>query len=341
MDKVVSQQLVQSFVDFLRSQLEEKQLSEEGSESVEVALQCLETAYNLPPALPNGIDLYTAFTNAVHLGGISYQESSEEDKAEALRLKNEGNDLLRTGNFVQALELYKQAILKDPSNAVYYGNTAAAHSKMGNHELAIEECNRALVIDPNYSKAYGRMGLAFSELGNFQEACDSYKKALEMEPDNEGYKANLEIAKANLSPNPFAGLMNSGGGLAGLAGAGGGMPDIANLLSNPALMNMAQTLMTDPNMQNMMSNLLGGAGGAPGMAPPGVAPPEGAPPSSAPAPDTPATEAADAAPGAPGGPGIEGLLQAGRQLAEQMQNQHPDLLDQLRTQFQAPPPPQP
>ena len=45
--------------------------------------------------------------------------------------------------------------------------------------------------------------------------------------------------------------VNSGGGLAGLAGAGGGMPDIANLLSNPALMNMAQTLMTDPNMQNM------------------------------------------------------------------------------------------
>ena len=46
----------------------------------------------------------------VFKGGISYQESSEEDKAEALRLKNEGNDLLRTGNFVQALELYKQCV---------------------------------------------------------------------------------------------------------------------------------------------------------------------------------------------------------------------------------------
>ena len=40
--------------------------------------------------------------------------------------------------------------------------------------------------------------------------------------------------------------------MAGLGGGGGGsQPDLTGILNNPALMNMATTLMSDPNMQNM------------------------------------------------------------------------------------------
>ena len=40
--------------------------------------------------------------------------------------------------------------------------------------------------------------------------------------------------------------------------------DLSGLLGNPALMNMATTMLSDPNMQNMMGQLMGGGGG--GMA---------------------------------------------------------------------------
>ena len=85
---------------------------------------------------------------------------SAADKEEAERLKTEGNNLMRTEKFVDALEMYSKAIELDGGNPVFYCNRAAAHSKMNNHHLAIEDCQRAIDMDPSYSKAYGRMGLA-------------------------------------------------------------------------------------------------------------------------------------------------------------------------------------
>ena len=100
------------------------------------------------------------------------------------------------------------------------------------------------------------------------------------------------------SPGPNA--FPPAGGLGGL--------DLGGLLSNPALMNMATTMLADPNMQAMMGQLMAGGGppgaggaaaGMPGGMPPGM--PGGVPggmPGGMPG-------------GPPGGPAnLEGLLQA-------------------------------
>ncbi|RCN25162.1 hypothetical protein ANCCAN_29127 [Ancylostoma caninum] len=51
----------------------------------------------------------------------------------------------------------------------------------------------------------------------------------------------------------------------GAAGASGaGLPpgmDFASLFNNPQMLNMAQTLMNDPNIQNMMGQLMSGGAG--------------------------------------------------------------------------------
>ncbi|KAK7081372.1 hypothetical protein SK128_024434, partial [Halocaridina rubra] len=342
----VVKRLVYSMIQFLQSQLENgansNGLTEEGVESVEVALQCLETAYGVSLvqselALP--VSLYQMFIEATK-GHIPVQETqssttapmteaqpSEADKAEAEDLKNRGNQLMRDENFTEALDCYTKAITKDSNNAVYYCNRAAAHSKLNRHMDAIQDCKRALLIEPLYSKAYGRMGLAYSSLNNHLEAKACYLKALELEPDNESYKGNLAIAEEKLRSepsqppvNPFSSLGGLGGLLGGGAGAPGG-PDLGTLLNNPALMNMATHLMSDPSMQNLMTNLMGGMGGMPqGGASSQPPPPVNSVPTTAPP------------SGAPGG-GLEALLSAGRQLAEQMQTQHPELVEQIRQQM--------
>lgn len=366
MDRTVAQQLVQSVVEFLRSELAlgETVLGVESAESVEVAVQCLETAYHLPASVNPNVNLYNVYREAA--AGVQSssttrpqqqssqsREPTDEEKAEAERLKNEGNTLMREEKFAESVESYTKAIDMDPKNAVYHCNRAAAYSKLNNHTAAIKDCQSALQLQPNYSKAYGRMGLAHSSLEQHRQARDCYKKALELEPDNDGYSRNLAIAEEKLTSapappaNPLAGLLSGGGGLANLAGAfnGSGAPDLSSLLSNPALMNVATQLMADPNMQNMMTNILGssvaGAASTNGAAPP---PPTASTPtttaaaSTASAPPPTSTSAS----GQPEGfPGIDALVNAGRQLAEQMQTQHPELMQQLRTQMDDRPPHQP
>uniref|UniRef100_A0A8B9IKK3 Small glutamine rich tetratricopeptide repeat containing alpha n=1 Tax=Anser cygnoides TaxID=8845 RepID=A0A8B9IKK3_ANSCY len=136
---------------------------------------------------------------------------SEDDIAEAERLKTEGNEQMKAENFEAAVSFYGKAIELNPSNAVYFCNRAAAYSKLGNYAGAVRDCERAIGIDPNYSKAYGRMGLALSSLNKHTEAVVYYKKALELDPDNDTYKSNLKIAEQKMkeTPSPASNLMNN------------------------------------------------------------------------------------------------------------------------------------
>jgi len=306
--------LVYSIIQFCQKELQADDLSDDAKESLEVASQCLQSAYALNTEdkhLEVSKSLPAIFQEATKNEPLHKKSPpSAADKEEAERLKTEGNNLMRTEKFVEALEMYSKAIELDGSNPVFYCNRAAAHSKMNNHHLAIEDCQRAIDMDPSYSKAYGRMGLAHSSLEKHKEAVENFKKALELEPDNESYKSNLQIAEDKVKSGVSSGMSGMPPMFPGMGGPGG--LDLGSFLNNPALMNMATTMLSDPNMQQMMSQMMGGAGGMGGGAPgaPGV-------------------------PGAPGGPpaSMESLLQAGQQLAQQMQQSNPELVEQLRRQM--------
>jgi len=301
--------LIYSIIQFCNKELQSVDLSDDAKESLEVASQCLQSAYSLTTDdkhLEVSKNLETIFHEATKSEPLHKKAPpSAADKDEAERLKTEGNNLMRAEKFQEALEMYTKAIDLDGANPVFYCNRAASHSKMNNHHFAIEDCQRAIDMDPSYSKAYGRMGLAHSSLEKHKEAVENFKKALELEPDNDSYKSNLQIAedKVKTQGSPGGGSM-----FGGMPGGPGGVPDLGGFLNNPALMNMATQMLSDPNMQNMMSSLMGGAaqGGPPGAG------------------------------GAGGGATMEGLLQAGQALAQQMQQSNPELVEQLRRQMGGP-----
>lgn len=161
---------------------------------------------------------------------------------------------------------------------MFYCNRAAAYSRIGEYQKAIDDCNQAIRYDANYGKgkartcgpwelssyylryfvlAYGRLGLAFSKMNRHQEAIDAYKNAIRIEPDNQDYKNNMEVTQQRLEEQQQAGTVPGLGGLpAGLAGMGGaGGIDFAAALNNPALVNMATRMMSDPSIQNMLGQL--------------------------------------------------------------------------------------
>lgn len=242
--------LVAAIVQFLTHQLEDGDITADSRESIEVAIQCLETAYNVQASdTPPKFNLYDVYKTAMEnvkpdLG----PEATPEAKAEAELFKNQGNDLVKIEKLEEAIASYTKAIELDGRNAVYYCNRAAVYSKLGNHQQAIKDCHTALSIDPMYSKAYGRLGLAYSSLKRHKEAKESYQKALEMEPGNESYRNNLQLAEEKLA--------RQGVGNMGLGGTGSLPTDFGASYNGSALMDIIQQMLTDPHMQNMISNIV-------------------------------------------------------------------------------------
>lgn len=80
-------------------------------------------------------------------------------------------------------------------------------------------------------------------MGNYGKSVEAFRKAVALDPNNESFKQNLEIAEAKLkeSKRSSTGASSGGPSLGGL--------DLGSLLNNPLMQNMAQRLMTDPQMQ--------------------------------------------------------------------------------------------
>uniref|UniRef100_H3D7G4 Small glutamine-rich tetratricopeptide repeat-containing protein beta n=1 Tax=Tetraodon nigroviridis TaxID=99883 RepID=H3D7G4_TETNG len=291
----VEKRLAFSVVQFLRDQIHCAALNSDEQESLEVAIQCLETTFKISPGdchLAAPQPLKEIFLNSLLKVGSPENDNltlAELERAE--QLKNEGNNHMKEENYRCAVECYTKAIELDLRNAVYYCNRAAAHSKLGNYMEATCDCERAIGIDPTYSKAYGRMGLALTAMSKYPEAISYFKKALVLDPENDTYKSNLKIAeqKHKEATSPIA--------------AGLGF-DMASLINNPAFISMAASVMQNQQVQQLMSGMMSNAVGGP-------------------------------AAGVGGLSDISSLIEAGQQFAQQIQQQNPELIEQLRNHIRS------
>lgn len=224
------------------------------------------------------------------------------NKTEAERLKGLGNEAVKNKDYEGAVKLYTAALDIIPLNPIYLSNRAAAYSGLGKHELAKEDAELATAADPNYSKAWSRLGLAKFVLGDSKGAMEAYKAGMDVEGGgSEVMRKGYETAKKKYeeeggdvgAPDATRGAPGGGapGGMPDLSslagmlggGGGGGMPDLAGLMQNPMMRQMAQNLMSNPDMMNNLMNNpriaemanqfagRGGAGGAGGAGGPGGA----------------------------------------------------------------------
>lgn len=157
---------VQAFLRFLQNQIDTSNFSSDVVESLEVAGQCLETAYDLPSLNAAGSSTGSSNADDNPLNHIDLYEIyrstcctiSPDRKQEAENIKNEGNLLMKEEKYNEALIAYNRAVSIDATNPVFYCNRAAAYSRLGDYQKAADDCKMALRYDSNYSKAYGRLG---------------------------------------------------------------------------------------------------------------------------------------------------------------------------------------
>lgn len=239
----------------------------------------LKTREKLSPA-PGASSPPAASTSAASPTPVA---PSAEEKVAAEKHKAEGNAQMSSKRYDAAIRAYTTAIGLDPTNAVYYSNRAAAYSSLGKHDEAVLDAERAIEVDPSFVKAYHRLGHAHYSMSDFKAAAAAFRRGLELDPTNTSLKSGLKNAEARIAPDdddevpplepadtPIARGAGAGGapggglgnmaemlqGLGGMGGAGGGagMPDLAGMMNNPAMMQMAQQMMANGGLERLMQN---------------------------------------------------------------------------------------
>lgn len=271
----VQQNFVRSFIEFLKKQIDELAFKPDAQESCEVAIQCLQAAFDLgeeeteeqaQPSSSVETSASEAKAEPISLFEIyetRYLEKNPDISKQAESIKNEGNRLMKNGRYNEALLQYNRAITYDPKNPIFYCNRAAAYIRLGDNDRAIIDCKSALVYNPNYGKAYGRLGIAYSNLGKYEEAQQAYAKAIELEPENQDYRNNLEVARNNRNRSQNVVLPQLTEGLNAMLSN----PAIRNIFSTADIdLETLQAMSQNPAVMGAVGQLFAGMQGGGGMA---------------------------------------------------------------------------
>ncbi|NWX67647.1 DAAF4 factor, partial [Alca torda] len=131
---------------------------------------------------------------------LSELEDLKEEEKNPDWLKDKGNKMFATGNYLAAVNAYNLAVRLNNKLPLLYLNRAACHLKLRNLHKAIEDSSKALeLLTPPVPdnenarvKAYVRRGTAFCQLELYTEGLQDYEAALKIDPQNKNIEKDAE-----------------------------------------------------------------------------------------------------------------------------------------------------
>ncbi|MCC0177704.1 tetratricopeptide repeat protein [Waterburya agarophytonicola K14] len=102
---------------------------------------------------------------------------------QALKYYNEGNALIKDGEYEQAIDSFDKAIANRSNFAQAWTNKGYAQGKLGSHLEKFSSCVQATDVDPDFSGAWNCRGLARYDLKQYERALQEYNQAIAVEPD--------------------------------------------------------------------------------------------------------------------------------------------------------------
>jgi stress-induced-phosphoprotein 1 len=155
--------------------------------------------------------------------------------------KERGNAAFRDGDFPKAIKEYEDAIKRDPSNASYHNNLAAAYQKMGLFNDAKKEVEKSLEIDRHYVKAWAKKGDIEFYMKEYHKSMESYKAGLSLEPDNSLCKQGLQKTVAKIQESNHSGEHDKERAEHAMAD-----PEIQAILMDPTIRQVLQDFQENP-----------------------------------------------------------------------------------------------
>ncbi len=126
--------------------------------------------------------------------------NAQEMNVEAGKLYNEGNSLLKAGNYSGAIEKYDKALVIEKDYRIYY-QKGVAQKKARNLEGAKSSFEECLKLNGNFEGGYNALGGVYFSMGNYLEAINNFEKVLsntDKTSVQKKVKKNISLAYAKL-----------------------------------------------------------------------------------------------------------------------------------------------
>jgi len=101
----------------------------------------------------------------------------------AIFLFNQGNALVRQGEYVDAIALYDQGLEHYENSSEAWLNRGFALAQLRRFEEQLSSCNQAVALDPEFVEALNCKGLALDALGEDEAALTFFEQAVQVERD--------------------------------------------------------------------------------------------------------------------------------------------------------------
>ncbi|GAX37793.1 CHAT domain-containing protein [Nodularia sp. NIES-3585] len=119
---------------------------------------------------------------------------------------NRGLTLFHLEYFVEAIASYDEALALKPNHYKSWYNRGGTLGELGRFEEAIISFDRAIEIQPHKAEAFASKALALLKLGQISEAISSYDQALDLEPEEpeNWYYRGIALAVSEQYPEAIA-----------------------------------------------------------------------------------------------------------------------------------------
>ncbi len=113
----------------------------------------------------------------------------------------EALDYHKSGKLKEAVDVYTEALGKNPKSAEAYNWRGMAYDDLGESDKALADFNKALEISINYADAFNNRGEVYRKQNKIPEAMSDYRRAADIEKDFAEPHYNmgliLEVQKKN------------------------------------------------------------------------------------------------------------------------------------------------
>uniref|UniRef100_A0ACB8F5W5 Mitochondrial import receptor subunit TOM34 n=1 Tax=Sphaerodactylus townsendi TaxID=933632 RepID=A0ACB8F5W5_9SAUR len=127
---------------------------------------------------------------------VTKQVPSAAATEQANKLKVEGNEFVKKGNYKKAIEKYTESLKLHKLESTTYTNRALCYLNLKQYKEAIQDCSEALKLDAKNVKAFYRRAQAYKELKDYKSSVADINTLLKIEPkNNAAQKLRQELSK--------------------------------------------------------------------------------------------------------------------------------------------------